>query len=155
MPGLSLPPGARSLLISIEVASFDSWAVAAQVPVTQPLQGIGQRGEEPIIAVDAAHYLEQYRFPAKEPLVTALGGFPMNLEAVITKDVHEIESFGCKLFFFFDGLDYGPDDDPYGTSMEAMATNSRAFDVYEQGDAVGAINDFKQSGMNPTQRAAV
>ena len=116
--------------------------------MAQPLQGIGQLGEEPIIAVDAAHYLEQYRFPAKEPLVTALGGFPTNLEAVITKDINEIESFGCKVFFFFDGLDLAPEDDPYGPSMEAMSTNSRAFNVYEQGDAVGAINDFKQSGMS-------
>ena len=114
----------------------------------QPLSSIAEPGEEPVIAIDAAYYLEQYRFPAKEPLVTALGGSPMNLEAVITKDIHEIESFGCKTFFFFDGLDCGPDEGHFGPSVDAMSVNTKAFAVYEQGDAVGAINDFKQSGIS-------
>ena len=134
----------------VKIASFDTWAAAAQLPTVQPLNSIGEPGEEPVIAIDASHYLEQYRFPAKEPLVTALGGFPMNLEAVITKDIHEIESFGCKVFFFFNGLDYGPEDDPFGASIKAVATNTKAFAVYEEGDALGAINDFKQSGTHLT-----
>ena len=70
----------------------------------------------------------------------------MNLEAVITKEISEIESFGCRVFFFFDGLDSGPFDDPFGPSIEAMTINSQAFSVYEDGDAAAAINDFKQSG---------
>ena len=71
----------------------------------------------------------------------------MNLEAVISKDISEIRSFGCQLVYFFNGLEPGSDDDSFGPSIEAMSTNARAFGIYEHGDAVGAINDFKQSGM--------
>ena len=147
MPGRSLRLLTCFKLIS-SVPVFDAWAVSAQLPVVQSLQDIGEPDEEPVIAMDAAHYLDQYRFPAKEPLVTALGGFPMNLESVIIKDIREIESFGCKTSFFFNGLDYGPDDEPFGPSMEAMSMNTKAFGVYENGDSFGAVDDFKLTGVH-------
>ena len=106
-----------------------------------------------MIGIDAAYYLDQFRFPAKEPLVTALGGFPMYLETVITKEINELQSCGVKVYFYFDGMDSSFDDSPFSASMDAMATNSRAFGTYEQGDAIGAIDTFKQSGQHGKRMA--
>ena len=86
------------------------------------------------------------RHPSREPLVAALGGFPLNLENIILRDIKDIQSGGCKLIFFFDGLDFGFDDAPFSASIESMAANSRAFQIYERGEAQEAINIFKQSG---------
>ena len=130
-----------------KVPVFDSWAAAAQLPAVQPLKSIGDMGEGPIIGVDATYYLEDLRYPTKEPLVAALGGFPLALEAMIARGVKDIESCGCKLYFFFDGLEIGTTDAPFASSVHAASVNSRAFSVYEMGDATGAIEHFKHSGV--------
>ena len=126
---------------------FDSWAATAQLPVTQSLKDIGEPGSGPVIGIDANYYLEELRYPAREPLVAALGGFPMAFEALITRTVKEIESCGCKLYFFFDGLDSGLNETPFTSSVHAASVNARAFSVYEMGNASGAIDHFKHSGL--------
>ena len=125
---------------------FDSWALAAQLPVTQPLKDIGEPGSGPIIGVDATYYLEELRYAVKEPLVAALGGFPMALEAMIARGIKDIESCDCKLYFFFDGLDPGLNETPFQSSAAMATVISRAFSVYEVGDASAAIEHFKHSG---------
>ena len=134
------------LLTDFEVPVFDSWAAAAQLPVTQSLKDIGEPGSGPVIGVDANHYLEELRYPAKEPLVAALGGFPLAFETLVTRGVRDIESCGCKLYFFFDGLDSGLNETPFTASVHAASVNARAFSVYEMGNASGAIDHFKHSG---------
>ena len=114
--------------------------------MTQSLKNLGDAGQGPVIGVDAAYYLEELRYPTKEPLVAALGGFPMAFEAMITRGIKDIESCGCKLYFFFNGLDSGLNDTPFATSVHAASVNSRAFSVYEMGNATGAIEHFKHSG---------
>ena len=125
------------------------WAANVHLLATQSLKGLGEAGEGPIIGVDASYYLEQMRHPSREPLVAALGGFPLNLENVIIREIKDIQSGGCKLCFVFDGLDYGFDDAPFSASIESMGANSRAFHIYERGEAQEAINIFKQSGQLP------
>jgi hypothetical protein len=134
-------------VFTFAVPSFDSWAAEAQLPNTQSLKGIGDPEEGPIFGIDAAYYLEELRYPAKEPLVPALGGFPMTLEATITKAVKDIESCGCKLYFYFDGLDSKFTEPSFSATSNASSTNARAFEVYEMGNAEGAIEHFKHSGL--------
>ena len=99
-----------------------------------------------MIGVDAAYYLEELRYPAKEPLVAALVGFPMTLENIGTRGIKDIESCVCKLYFYFEGLDSGLEESPFAASIQASEVNSRAFSVYEVGNAAGAIDQFKKSG---------
>ena len=115
--------------------------------MAQPLNQLGDPGQGPIIGVDAAYYLEELRYPTKEPLVAALGGFPLALDAMIARGIKDIESCGCKLHFFFDGLDFASDESPFAASVHAATVNSRAFSVYEMGNATGAIEHFKHSGL--------
>lgn len=51
------------------------------------LASLGRSEQGPLVGIDAAHFLERFRHPSKEPLVPALGGFPMALEALIAKQV--------------------------------------------------------------------
>lgn len=122
------------------------WATEVQLPNTQALRNIGESGEGPIIGIDASHYLEELRYPAKEPLVPALGGYPMTLEATVVKAVNDIESCGCKLYFFFDGLESNHSSSILSNSVKGSLSVSRAFQIYEVGDAEGAIDQFKVSG---------
>ena len=109
---------------------------------------MGRAEDGPVVGVDAVHFLERFRHPSKEPLVPALGGFPMGLEAFIEKAVREIQSVGCRLWFYFDGLDCAFETPSFGPSISAMNTVSEALSLYETAsEAAKAIERFRQSGM--------
>ncbi|KAL8643191.1 MAG: hypothetical protein Q9228_000176 [Teloschistes exilis] len=108
-----------------------------------PISALG----DSIIGIDAAYYLEQIQ--QKEPLLPALGGFPLALESRIFKELDALQAFGIKPHFVFDGLGYGIDDDPFGPSTEAASRNVEAFDTYDKNMAPQAMQLFKISG-NPT-----
>jgi len=112
------------------------------------LSAFGRLGDSgPVVGVDAAHFLERFRHPSKEPLVPALGGFPKGLEGAIEKQVKEIQSVGCKLWFYFDGLECAFETGSFSPSINAMRTVSEAFTIYETvGEAAKAIDRFRQSG---------
>ncbi|KAI4260601.1 MAG: hypothetical protein LQ352_000162 [Teloschistes flavicans] len=103
-----------------------------------------------IIGIDATYYLEQIQ--QKEPLLPALGGFPLALESRIFKELDALKVVGVKPHFVFDGLDYGIDDDPFGPSAASALKNVTAFDTYEKNMAPQAMQVFKTSG-NPTPAA--
>ncbi|KAI4093249.1 MAG: hypothetical protein L6R37_007414 [Teloschistes peruensis] len=105
-----------------------------------PISALG----DSIIGIDAAYYLEQIQ--QKEPLLPALGGFPLALESRIFKELDALQAFGIKPHFVFDGLDYGIDDDPFGPSTEAASRNVEAFDTYDKNMAPQAMQLFKISG---------
>ncbi len=100
-----------------------------------------------IIGVDAAYYLESFLAPpVKEPLLSALGGFPLALEQAITKDLDALKTAGLKLHFVFSGLDYGVVDDPFGPSVMSARANAAAFKTYDADLANEAIIEFKKTG---------
>ncbi|KAL8735967.1 MAG: hypothetical protein Q9166_000529 [cf. Caloplaca sp. 2 TL-2023] len=102
-----------------------------------------------VIGIDAAYYLTG---PAKEPLVSAIGGFPLALETTLLRELNDLQAVGLRPHFVFNGLDYGTDDDPFGPSLASAASNAVAFETYEAENAVQAIQVFKTSGA-PTPAA--
>lgn len=99
-----------------------------------------------IIGVDATYYLEVLLSAHKEPLLSALGGFPLALENTIKKELDDIQSSGLRLHFVFSGLGFGTKDDPFRYSVQAAEANVRAFEIYESDNAQAAIEIFRVSG---------
>ena len=100
-----------------------------------------------VIGVDAIYYLETLLAAHKEPLLSALGGFPLALENTVKKELDDIQSSGLKLHFVFNGLDFGIKDDPFRPSIKAAQANAQAFETYESDRAQEAIEIFRTSGM--------
>ncbi|KAL9014581.1 MAG: hypothetical protein Q9173_000765 [Seirophora scorigena] len=96
-----------------------------------------------VIGVDAAYYLEG---PAKEPLVAALGGFPLALETSIVREIKDWEAVGIRPHFVFDGLDDGINDNPFGPSVVSARLNATAFETYQIPEPEQAIELFRTSG---------
>lgn len=102
-----------------------------------------------VIGIDALYYLENLLASHKEPLLSALGGFPLALEERILKELGEIQSCGIKLEFVFNGLDWGIKDDHFAASIASARANTTAFDIYEKDQAKEAIAVFRESGLTP------
>lgn len=99
-----------------------------------------------VIGVDANYYLETLLGAHKEPLLSALGGFPLALENTVKKELDDLYSSGLRLHFVFNGLDFGIKDDPFRPSVKSALANASAFDVYESDRAQDAIDIFRASG---------
>ena len=102
--------------------------------------------KDSVIGIDAAYYLEGLLTPSKEPLLSALGGFPLGLESVIMKELSLLQAAGFKVHFVFNGLEYGVKDDPFGPSVASSRANAAAFDIYEKEMPDEAIGVFSNSG---------
>ena len=99
-----------------------------------------------MIGIDAIYYLENLPENSREPLLSALGGFPFELESVIIKHLNELQSAGLKPHFVFNGLDHGVKDDPFGPSITLARANAAAFEIYERDLASDTLSRFKASG---------
>lgn len=99
-----------------------------------------------VIGIDATYYLEGFLQPAKEPLLSALGGYPLALESTIVKELSDLQNAGFKPHFVFNGLDFGIKDDPFAPSIQASRNNALAFATYERDLATEAIVHFRSSG---------
>lgn len=123
------------------VHAFDAWS--GRLTKSMPLTCLN----DSVIGIDATYYLESLLAPpAKEPLLSALGGYPLVLESTIVKQLHDLQSAGFKPHFVFDGLDFGIKDDPFGPSIASARANAVAFDTYERDLAAEAIDTFRTSG---------
>ncbi|KAL8768917.1 MAG: hypothetical protein Q9209_004972 [Squamulea sp. 1 TL-2023] len=131
-------------LVFFQVPTFDTWA-ATRVTKSQRISSLN----DAVIGVDATYYLEG---STKEPLVSALGGFPLALESNIVRELKDLQTAGLRLHFVFNGLDYGIEDDPFGPSLAAANNNAVAFETYESNQAAHAIQVFRSSGA-PTPAA--
>lgn len=95
------------------------------------------------IGVDAAYYLEGH---AKEPLLSALGGFPLALELSIIREITDWQAVGITPHFVFNGLDNAISDDPFGPSLASARANALAFDTYDRNQPSHSIELFRKSG---------
>ncbi|MCJ1403727.1 hypothetical protein MMC11_006950 [Xylographa trunciseda] len=105
-----------------------------------------------IIGIDAAYYLERIFTLSREPLLSALGGWPLAYGLVIRKDLDDLQSAGFKAHFVFNGLNYGIEDDPFKSSNASSALIAKAFNLYEAENTTDAVKDFKAAGV-PTPAA--
>lgn len=106
------------------VPVFDAWA-ANRILKSMPISAL----KNSVIGIDAAYYLEG---TAKEPLLSAMGGFPLGLEPSLIRELHDLQSVGLRPHFVFNGLDDGVNQDPFGPSLAAAKVNAAAFETYDR-----------------------
>lgn len=99
------------------------------------------------IGYDATYYLELLLVPAKEPLLSALGGFPLALEQIIARELTDLKTAGITPYFIFNGLEHGTKEDPFTTSIHSALKNQEAFQTYEDDKAKAAIALFRETGI--------
>ncbi|KAL9599757.1 MAG: hypothetical protein Q9219_003640 [cf. Caloplaca sp. 3 TL-2023] len=104
------------------VPAFDNWA-ASHVRKSLPITALNNS----VIGIDAAFYLER---TVKEPLLSALGGFPLGLEPNLVRELNDLQSAGLRLHFVFNGLDDRSNDDTFGSSLASAKANATAFETY-------------------------
>lgn len=104
--------------------------------------------KDSIIGIDASYYLERLLKPPKEPLLPALGGWPLALEATVKRELDDLQTAGFKPHFVFDGLKYGIEDDPFTSSSASSVAIIKAFELYEADNATEAVKIFKESGLS-------
>ncbi|KAL8908916.1 MAG: hypothetical protein Q9207_000492 [Kuettlingeria erythrocarpa] len=131
------------------VLAFDAWAAHSanrgRVERSMPISALSGS----TIGVDAAYYLEGH---AKEPLLSALGGFPLALESSIIREISDWQAVGITLHFVFNGLDNAINDDPFRPSLTSARAIALAFDTYDRYQPSQAIELFRKSG-TPTSAA--
>jgi hypothetical protein len=84
--------------------------------------------------------------PTKEPLLSALGGFPLSLKAHIETALDQWQTSGLTPVFVFDGMDIGKPDKPFDGPNSASRANTAAWDLYDQHQAHAAVAAFGDSG---------
>ena len=126
---------------NLTVTVLDLWA--ARYVKSMPLTSL----KDSVIGIDATHYLERLLVPSIEPLLSALGGYPLALESTIVKELEVLQAAGLKPHFVFNGLDYGIKDAPFKPSIMSALANASAFEIYENDMANEAINVFRTSGV--------
>lgn len=102
--------------------------------------------KDSVIGIDATYYLEHLLAPSREPLLSALGGYPLALESTIAGELEDMQAAGFKPHFVFNGLDFGIKDEPFKASISSALANAEAFEIYEKDRANEAINVFRTSG---------
>lgn len=100
------------------------------------------------IGIEAAFYLHRLLSlpPAKEPLLSALGGYPFALRAHIENEIEILRGLQITPLFVFNGLDVGKKDRPFKASDDAARLNAEAWDLYHQHLAEKAVDTFGNSG---------
>ena len=99
------------------------------------------------LGIDAHHYLQKLvRSQLKEPLVSALGGFPFSLKMAIEQDLREFRENGIKPIFVFNGIVLAPSEKPFSVPDESVKLRSRAWELYDKGQAIEAVKAFGQAG---------
>lgn len=106
---------------------------------------------ESVLGIDATYFLQRFLAPAEEPLLSALGGFPLSLEDIIARDLSNLQSAGIKIHFVFSGLEGVTKGDSFGSSIASARANAEAFETYENDLADEAIKIFRNSGTNSRQ----
>lgn len=121
---------------------FDVWSVGRlEVSTFDELNSA-------VLAIEASFYLERLltTAPAKEPLLSALGGLPFALKAHIENEIELLRKNGIRPLFVFDGLEVGKKYTPFRASDEAAGLNREAWDLYNLHQAEKAVDTFGSSG---------
>ena len=108
--------------------------------------------KDAVVGIDAYHYLQKaLASQLKEPLVPALGGFPFSLKTTIQQDMEEFRKAGIKPVFVFSGISPSPSEKPFSISDESVKLRTRAWELYDKGQAMDAVDAFGQAGVIPAR----
>ena len=129
-------------------SALDAWAVQAQLPNLHSLQDIGHQTEGPCIGVDAIYFLEELHYRQKESLAPFLGALSPSTEREVVKAIQDLESSGCKVYFFFNGLNTYFDEDSTAISSTTIAKYARGAESYNSGKFKSASEQIKVLGMS-------
>ncbi|KAI5842872.1 PIN domain-like protein [Tricharina praecox] len=100
------------------------------------------------IGIEAHYYLQKaLALQLKEPLVSALGGFPFGLKQMIQNDIRELRENSIKPVFVFSGLQMVPTEKPFSVPDDSAKLRTRAWELYDKGQAVEAVDMFGQAGV--------
>ncbi|KAI9763500.1 MAG: hypothetical protein M1835_007801, partial [Candelina submexicana] len=123
------------------IRTFDDWAGSRLQ--TLPLADL----TDAFIGIEAAHYLDRLlKFHAKEPLLSALGGFPFSMKRTIEDDLEILQTLRITPIFFFNGIDVGNKDLLLKDLSDAAQSNAQAWEMYDQHQAQQAVDTFGNSG---------
>lgn len=102
-----------------------------------------------MVGIDASHYIAQHlnHHPTREPLLTALGGFPFALKNNIERELHIFKNLGVACVFVFNGLDFGKKDQRPRVQPESVRAFEQAWDLYDQQQADQVVDAFSGAGM--------
>lgn len=102
------------------------------------------------IAVEASHYLQQLidQPPTNEPLLSALGGFPLALRKHIESDLAQWKEANLEPFFVFEGMStIDREEKELKNAKEATTLTNKAWGLYTDNKATAAVAAFGRSGM--------
>lgn len=114
--------------------------LAASKYQTLPLSTL----KDATLGIEAEYYLWRLLNtpPTKEPLLSALGGFPYALKQAIEDDIAAFHAAGIKLLFVFNGLKIAHTDTPFATADHGPANRLKAWDMYGKGLPTHAVEAF-------------
>jgi XPG N-terminal domain len=138
------------LIAPAAVRSFDEWAAnRAQI---YPLSAL----KDAVLGIEAAHYLNRLLTtpPSREPLLSALGGFPFALKTYIENDLEILKRNGIVPLFVFSGMDLAKKDKPFSHLNDSALANTRAWELYDQHQAIQAVETFGNSGRDAHETLA-
>jgi len=81
----------------------------------------------------------------REPLLPALGGFPLAFRANIETDLAQLLENKIKPLFIFDGLKLVQQSKPRLSAGELVNRRQEAWNHYQKGDANEAVHAFGQA----------
>lgn len=106
------------------------------------------------IAIEASWYLQNLLDtpPAKEPLLSALGGLPFWLKAEIEEDLDQWKKYNVTPLFIFDGLSIvGKEEMALRTAKDGARRSEEAWALYNVAKTLeqtkDAVTAFGNSGM--------
>ena len=105
--------------------------------------------ENAVIGVEASHYLQTLidRPPTHEPLLAALGGYPMTFKSHIENELKHWRDNKMKPLFVFDGqTNVGRDEISLRKAKAALSQTQRAWDLYADNQPDEAVKAFGSSG---------
>ncbi|KAI9850063.1 MAG: hypothetical protein M1838_006143 [Thelocarpon superellum] len=124
------------------IRTFDEWA--STQTQTLPLGAL----KDTVVGIEASHYLDGLLSnpPSKEPLLSALGGFPFALGSYLENELESIRTAGITPLFVFSGLDVGKEPQTSLDEAAAAQANAQAWELYDQHQPVRAVETFGDSG---------
>ena len=114
--------------------------LAASKIQTLPLSTL----KDATLGIEAEFYLWRLlnTAPTKEPLLSALGGFPYGLKQAIEDDLAAFRTAGIKPLFVFNGLKVARTEKPFLQADHGPTNRLKAWDMYDRGLPTQAVEAF-------------